>query len=67
MNDGGDCRTALSTPGLLIITCNLQNYYVYPVSLGKYHIFLVFSYLCPNKFFLYHKYAKKGFYEKFAL
>ena len=29
--------------------------------------FLVFSYLCPNKCFLHHENAKKGFYKEFAL
>ena len=29
--------------------------------------FLVFPYFCPNKCFLHHKYANKGFYNKFSL
>ena len=29
-------------------------------------IFLVFQYHCPNKLFLHHKYAMKGFYKGFA-
>ena len=27
-------------------------------------LFFLFSYLCPNKFLLHHKYAKKRIYEK---
>ena len=45
----------------------LKNHDVHPVPTGKWSDLPGFSYLCPNKFFLHHKYAKKGFYIEFAL
>ena len=40
----------------------------YVMSLQEsYQILLVFPYLCPNKCFLHHIYAKKGFCKHFGL
>ena len=44
----------------------LKNHGVHPVLLGKWCT-PVFPYPCPNKRFLHHKYANKGFYKEFAL
>ena len=45
----------------------LKNHGIHPVLLGKWEKLPCFPYLCPNKCFLHHKYAKKGFYKAFAL
>ena len=44
----------------------LKNHGVHPVLLGRCAELPGFS-ISPNKRFLHHKYANKGFYKRFAL
>ena len=74
---GGNALLFLFLFVLLLLTAQfilvpaeiLKNYGVHCAScpLRKMIKASCFLYLCPNIYFLHHKYAKKGFYKEFAL